>query len=134
MIRKKQPDKDWLILVLSSIKPDHEILSLTYEKKVEEKPWDNLYLIDNNNGFFDGLPLAKQECGKKTRCFSMVEKETKMKIEKMKLEHRMLVLKRKLESCKAHEERMKQENSDSDSEHPVSTLSERLRISNFQHS
>ena len=101
MIREKQPDKDWLILVLSSLKPDHEILSLTYEKKVEEKPWDYLYLIDNTNGFFDGLPPPKQRRGKKTRTFSFISKETKMQIEKMKLEYRLKALTKKVERSKA---------------------------------
>ena len=107
MIRQKQPDKDWLILVLSSIKPDHEILSLTYEKKVEEKPWDHLYMIKNINGFFDGLPPAKQRRGKKIRAFSFMTKETKMQIQKMKLDYRMQALTKKLEIQEAREERLR---------------------------
>lgn len=51
---KRVPDRDWALQVLFAIKPDLVFFKKDY---VPKKAIDKI-LVNNSDGFFDGLPLA----------------------------------------------------------------------------
>ena len=52
---KRQPDKQWALQILAVLKPDHKFFTKSY---VPKKAID-LILLDNSDGFLDGLPPGK---------------------------------------------------------------------------
>ena len=52
---KRQPDKQWALQILSVLKPDHKYFKKDY---VPKRAIDSI-LLDNSDGFFDGLPPGK---------------------------------------------------------------------------
>ena len=56
LIRKKKPHKDWMLLVLSQLDPNHRIFSKGHTKALAKKKRivDEIQ-VPNPNGFFDGL-------------------------------------------------------------------------------
>ena len=52
---KRIPDKDWALQMLYALKPDHNFFKKSY---VPKRAVDKI-LLDNRDGFFDGLPPGK---------------------------------------------------------------------------
>ena len=70
IINEDCANTEWLLVCLSTLKPDHEFFTKAYVPTAEDsryskvKPVAN---IDNSDGFFDGLPALKSSNGKKSR-------------------------------------------------------------------
>ena len=59
-IRKRPPNTNWMLLVLSSLHPGHEVFDKGYIKPArrQEEQFVASAMVDNEDGFFDGLPMA----------------------------------------------------------------------------
>lgn len=59
-VRLTTPTKQWMLLVLSSLHPGHEVFDKGYIKPArrQEEQFVASAMVDNEDGFFDGLPMA----------------------------------------------------------------------------
>ena len=77
-IRKKKPDRHWLLMVLSSLKPDHPIFSDRYVKMKAPKPAEHQIMIANKNGFYDkmrGVHQIQKGPGRKSNLLTKAARE-----------------------------------------------------------
>ena len=78
LIRKKPPNKEWMLLVLAQIEPGHHIFSKQHTKPTKKKvdAYEEV-TVNVPSGFFDGLVLPR-DSGKKVRNYTgFIEKQTK---------------------------------------------------------
>ena len=67
-IKKYPPSTWWMILLISTINPDHEIFSKDYTKpRVVRNEVQESLSIQNIDGFFTGLPESRRASGKRIR-------------------------------------------------------------------
>ena len=60
-IRRSRPDKTWMLGILSTLQPTHEIFQKGY-RPPSNLPPQQQQMISNPGGFFDGLePLTAKE-------------------------------------------------------------------------
>lgn len=69
LIKQKPPSVSWLIMILSSLDPNHEVFAKDYVRPKEEKQQYSSQMVYNPEGFFDGLPVAKKK-GKGKFCLT----------------------------------------------------------------
>ena len=64
---RKPPNTEWLLAMLSTMKPNHAIFAKDYVKprnnRIAESGTDYDNMVENIDGWFDGLPVAKQRRG-----------------------------------------------------------------------
>jgi len=86
---KRQPDKQWALLVLHKLQPNHAYFRKDYVRKtVKEK-----IMINNDDGFLDNLPP-----GPLKKKFGMIFKEN----EEVMLKRKMLLAEKRLAKNKKH--------------------------------
>ena len=109
---KRQPDKQWALLVLHKLQPNHVYFRKDYVRKtVKDK-----MMVDNNDGFLDNLPP-----GPLKKKFGMIFKET----EEVMLKRQMLLAEKRLARNKERLRKLKKrKDSDSEEEEDISSEEE----------
>ena len=61
IVVKKLADSNWLVQVIYYLNPDHAIFQKEYfyEKPKKERAFNDLPMVNNDDGFFDNLPAMK---------------------------------------------------------------------------
>ena len=66
-ISKKPPSPEWLIAMLATMEPSNPIFAKDYVKpKVSCVDGEDLDMVENTDGWFDGLPMAVKSGKKQT--------------------------------------------------------------------
>ena len=64
---RKPPNTEWLLAMLSTMDPEHAIFAKDYvcprSNRNSDYDGDNADMVENVDGWFDGLPVAKQRRG-----------------------------------------------------------------------
>ena len=58
LIKQRPPDLKWMLQVMATLNPDHEIFNKDYCRPRNEE--NVLNMVVNPNGYFDGLPVQKR--------------------------------------------------------------------------
>ena len=77
-IRRKRPDMNWMLMVISSLKNDHPIFGDGYVRVPPPKPLEQQIMIENRNGFYDkmrGLPSSQKGPGRRCNLLTKAERE-----------------------------------------------------------
>ena len=61
-IRRKPPQVQWMLLILSSLDPDHELFNKDYVNP--RKPLAAQELCESHDGFYSGLPVVHGHRGR----------------------------------------------------------------------
>ena len=106
IVVKKLADSNWLIQVIYFLNPDHDIFQkeFFYEKPKKERAFNNMPMINNDDGFWDNLPAAAKLGSKKNgpRFLRLTKNERKqmklqaLELRKRELEDRMAQLRNEL--------------------------------------
>ena len=102
LVRKKKPDRGWLIKVLSTVNPGHAIFQRTYRKPAIQRgeAVRGTGQVANRNHFFDGLE-AVQRTGR-GRLINLMSQSEKDRLKRERLEKQVQRAQRLLAS---HEQR-----------------------------
>ena len=93
---KKLADSNWLIQVIYYLNPDHAIFQKEYfyeKPKKERAAFNDIPLVNNDDGFWDNLPAAVKPGSKKNgpRFLRLTKTERKqMKLQALELRQREL--------------------------------------------
>lgn len=92
VILRKPPKQDWLVAMLATMDPNNRIFDKDYVRpkgKLVEEEEDDADMIDNSDGFFDGLPLAKPSKRAPIRFRDEVAHEDQ-KLKRMQMQHAIM--------------------------------------------
>ena len=64
---KKQPNRDWMLAVLSTMEPTHKIFRKDYVPPLKVQSVQLSKIVDNSDGFFDQLPKLTKKRDLKAR-------------------------------------------------------------------
>ena len=101
-MRRSRPEKAWMLGLLSTLHPNHELFQKGYRPPPNLQPQQQQQqqMIPNRNGFFDNLePLSAKELRKKTS-LSFLSKRERMQFELARINER----EQKLQLAKAKKE------------------------------
>ena len=87
-IRKKPPQAQWMLLILSNLEPDHFLFAKSYVNP--SKPLAAMEQCESHDGFYEGLPIIHNHRGrtlnlmgrgdrKRLKLFRMQQTEKKLK-------------------------------------------------------
>ena len=66
-LARKPPNTEWLLAMLSTMDPENAIFAKDYvrprQNRASDYDGDNADMVENVDGWFDGLPVAKQRRG-----------------------------------------------------------------------
>jgi len=100
-------DKDWLVIILSTLNQDHRYFDKDYRATAEElREEDDGFqglMVDNTDDFFDGLPEQSGKKKKRGRNI-FISKQQKEEAKFSKLEHRAMAIQQKIQKLKDSEE------------------------------
>ena len=111
-IRKKPPQFNWMLLILSTLAPNHEIFAKDYTNP--KKTVAEAELVDGYDGFYDNLPIVH---GHRGRMLNLVDRheQKKQKLYRMQTAHDKMEARIKKQQA-AVNQAIQEDSSSSDSE------------------
>ena len=79
MDKEHTPDRNWIILAIATLDPNHEIFGKSYKPEVKQGFGEGLgIMINNADGFYTGLPLLSRAKDLKVKSISCLSKEERI--------------------------------------------------------
>jgi hypothetical protein len=79
MDKEHKPDRNWIILAIATLDPQHEIFGKSYKPEVRQGLGEGLgVMINNKDGFFTGLPALSSARDLKVKSISCLSKEERL--------------------------------------------------------
>ena len=79
MDKEHKPDRNWIILAIATLDPQHEIFGKSYKPEVKQGFGEGPgIMINNQDGFFTGLPALSSARDLKVKTMSCLSKEERL--------------------------------------------------------